>query len=174
LALTLGFDSGIAIAPLSSKPMNIPKLEVNAMKKNLLAAAGFGALLILPQVGFSQTSTYSSSASRTTEANPHAVTNNTLATHGGTGFNNPSQWGRANAEYVQHEIARAKSEGKDVRMAENQYRVGLNALNNGLNKEAAEHFDSALRAVGVQPKVQGQNPGEPAAGHEAMPGNTQP
>jgi hypothetical protein len=59
-------------------------------------------------------------------------------------------------------------------MAENQYRVGLSALNNGLNKEAAEHFDRALRAVGVQPKVQGQNPGEPVAGHEAMPGNTRP
>jgi hypothetical protein len=109
MALPLTFESGIAIASLSSKPMNIPaggeRYEEEPAWNRRFAD--------LAQLGFSQTSTYSSSTSRTTEANPHAVTNNTLATHGGTGFNNPSQWGRANAEYVQHEIARAKSEGKD-------------------------------------------------------------
>jgi hypothetical protein len=142
----------------------------------LLAVAGMGALLLLPQAGFSQTTTYSSESNnpRAAEVNPHEVTNNSMPTGSGTGFNNPSQWGRANAEYVQHEIAKAKADGKDVNLAENQYRLGLNDLNNGLNKEAAQHFDSALRAVGVQPNAQGQNPGEPIPGHAAVPGSTHP
>jgi hypothetical protein len=147
------------------------------MKRNfLVAAAGVGALLLLPQIGFSQSATYSSTSetSRATESNPHAMTNNTLATHGGEGMNNPSQYGRANADYVRHEIAKAKADGKNVTMAENQYRSGLNALNNGLNKEAAQHFDTALRSVGVEPKVQGQNPGESLPGHPALPGSTHP
>ncbi len=146
------------------------------MKRNfLIAAAGIGAMLLLPAVGFSQSATYSSSSETTrAEANPHAMTNNTLPTHGGEGMNNPSQYGRANADYVRHEIAKAKADGKNVTMAENQYRSGMNALNNGLNKEAAQHFDSALRSVGVEPKTQGQNPGEALPGHPAMPDSTHP
>jgi hypothetical protein len=143
----------------------------------LLAAAGIGACLLLPQAGFSQSTTSSSTATnnpRAAEVNPHDVTNNSMPTNSGAGFNNPSQWGRANAVYVQHEIAKAKANGRDVSVAENQYRLGLNMLNNGMNKEAAQHFDSALRAAGVQPQAQGQNPGEPIRGHQQMPGNTNP
>jgi hypothetical protein len=142
----------------------------------LLAAAGIGALLLLPQAGFSQTTTYSTETNnpRATEVNPHDVTNNSMATNSGSGFNTPSQWGRANATYVKHEIAKAKANGQDTTVAQNQYRLGLNMLNNGMNKEAAQHFDNALRAVGVQPKAQGQNPGEPIPGHQPMPGSTNP
>ena len=89
-------------------------------------------------------------------------------------MNSPSQHGRANAIFVQHEITKARSQGKDVTAAEGQYTMGMAALNRGLNKEAAQHFDTALRAVGVEPKAQGQNPGETMPGHASMPGETKP
>jgi hypothetical protein len=151
----------------------------NAMKSKLLITAALGALVLSAPVAFGQTE--SSSTSTTTADNPravavspHAVTNNTVATHSGVGFNQPSQWGRANSVYVQHEIEKAKADGKDVSAAQTQYNMAMNALNNGLNKEAAQHFDNALRAVGVQPNTQGQNPGEPMGSHAPMPGQTKP
>jgi hypothetical protein len=75
---------------------------------------------------------------------------------------------------VEHEIMKAKADGKDVTVAEAQRRMGMTALNNGLNKEAAQHFDTALRSLGIAPKAQGQNPGEPLPGHASMPDQTKP
>ena len=147
------------------------------MKSNLLIAAGVGILFLLPQASFGQTESSSPAdvtSSHSDVVNPHAVMNNSLATGGGAGMNSPSQWGRANAVYVEHEIQKAKANGKDVTVAETQRRMGMTALNNGLNKEAAQHFDTALRSIGIEPKAQGQNPGEPEGGHSAMPGQTKP
>src|SRR5579884_1754997 len=121
MALPFTFESGIAIASLSSKPMNIPA-RAERYEEEPACCCRNRRFADLAPAWLQPDFHLLSSTSRTAEANHHAVTNNTLATHGGTGFNNPSQWGRANAEYVQHEIARARSEGKDVRMAENQYR----------------------------------------------------
>jgi hypothetical protein len=145
------------------------------MKFYIIAGVAIGALL-LPGFGFCQAENPPSSANdtRTQSANPHAVVNNSLPTNGGAGMNNPSQHGRANAIFVKHEIAKARAEGKDVTGAEGQYKMGMAALNRGLNKEAAQHFDTALRAVGVEPKAQGQNPGETMSGHTSMPGETKP
>jgi hypothetical protein len=142
------------------------------MKLYVLVGAAVSALL-LPRAALCQTESYPSQANdtRTQSANPHAVVNNSLPTDSGSGMNNPSQHGRANAVFVEHEITKARAKGKDVTGAEGQYKMGMAALNRGLNKEAAQHFDTALRAVGVEPKAQGYNPGETTHGHAAVPGS---
>lgn len=129
------------------------------MKTYVLLATAVGASLLLAQTSFSQTTSYSSTTTedaRGTTSNPHAIVNNSLPTGAGVGTSNPSQWGRANAVYTEHEIAKAKADGKDVTGAQTQYRMGLTALNNGLNKEAAQHFDEALRWSEFSPKHRGK------------------
>ncbi len=150
--------------------------EVNPfMNKYTIIAAAAGALMLMRQTGLAQTQTYSSTTNpRPSVTDSHGPVNNSISIGPGVGMNNPSQWGRANAAYVRREIAKAKADGKDVAAAQIQYAMGMKNLNNGMNKEAAQHFDSALRAVGVEPKAQGQNPGESTAGHMAMPGAAHP
>jgi hypothetical protein len=145
------------------------------MKSYAILAAAVGTSLFLIQPAFSQmTASSNPQDTRGTATNPHAVVNNTVPTNAGAGTSNASQWGRANSVYTEHEIEKAKADGKDVTVAQAQYRMGMKALNTGLNKEAAQHFDQALRSVGVEPKAQGQNPGESLPGHAAMPGDTHP
>jgi hypothetical protein len=141
---------------------------------SLVLVAAVGVLLVLPQAALSQTEGSSTTTTETNNpravpVNPHDVTNNTVPTEAGSGFNTPSQWGRANAVYVNHEIEKARANGKDVTVAQAQYKMGMTDLNKGMNREAAQHFDSALESVGVQPKAQGQNPGEPMPGHGTVP-----
>jgi hypothetical protein len=145
------------------------------MRSKLFVAAGIGLLFLLPNAAFSQSENAPDmNPSRAAAANPHDVTNNSIPTNAGAGMNNPTQWGRANAVYVEHEIAKAKADGKNITVAEAQHRMGMNALNNGMDDEAAQHFDAALRSIGVAPKAQGQNSGETTPGHAAMPGDTHP
>ncbi|SRR5579871_1483958 len=152
------------------------------MRLRILLSAAI-VVLLLSAPAFGQTRIYSTSTANTSSdtynaraipVNPHSITNNSLPTGPGIGFDNPSQWGRANAVFVLHEIAKARADGRNVRVAEAQYGLAMNELNHGLNKEAAQHFDSALRTIGIQPNVQGENAGEPLRPHLPMPGAAKP
>jgi hypothetical protein len=152
------------------------------MKTGLFLSAAVGALLLSTPTAFGETytttttTTYSASAynPRAVPLNPYAITNNTLITGPGVGLMNPDQWGRANAVYVEHEIEKAQADGRDVSIADAQFGLAMNELDHGLNKEAAQHFDNALRAVGVEPNTPDQNAGEPIRPHFSMPGETKP
>ncbi|MGO9056617.1 MAG: hypothetical protein ACLQU2_04425 [Candidatus Binataceae bacterium] len=68
---------------------------------------------------------------------------------GGVGMSNASHEGGVKAAFVDQQIAAAKAEGKDVSAAETQEIQGQADLKKGLNNEASEHFDSALRSIGI-------------------------
>ncbi len=125
------------------------------MKARIALSTAVGALFLLAPIAFgglytaTTSTTHSASAynPRAVPFNPHALTNNTLITGPGVGLMNPDQWGRANAVYVEHEIEKAQADGRDVSVADAQFGLAMNELDHGLNKEAAQHFDNALRAV---------------------------
>jgi hypothetical protein len=84
------------------------------------------------------------------------------------------------AAYVNQKIAEARAQGKDVTAAQMQARMGQAALSKGLQSEADQHFDIALRSVGANEsgtssgEAQAPNgPGSamPAPG-SAMPGSS--
>jgi hypothetical protein len=75
-----------------------------------------------------------------------------------------------NANYVHKKIDQAQVQGKDVSAARMQEAMGNAALKKGMNDEAAQHFETALRSVGVMPNAPDENPGEATSPHRAMPG----
>jgi len=75
------------------------------------------------------------------------------------------------ADYVHKKIADAQAQGKDVSAARMQEKMGTAALKKGMNDEAAQHFETALRSIGEMPNTPGQNPGEAGSEHRAMPGS---
>ncbi len=81
-----------------------------------------------------------------------------------------SQPDRMSADYVAKKIAEAQAQGKDVNTAKVQQTMGNAALKNGMNDEAEQHFDTALRSIGVIPNEPGQNASEGNSGPQAMPG----
>jgi hypothetical protein len=81
-----------------------------------------------------------------------------------------SQPDKMSADYVAKKIAEAQAQGKDVTTAKVQQVMGNAALKNGMNDEAAQHFDTALRSIGIMPNAPGENASEGNSGHQAMPG----
>ncbi|HLH78337.1 MAG TPA: hypothetical protein VKV28_16155 [Candidatus Binataceae bacterium] len=94
-------------------------------------------------------------------ADPAEHPGNTMETYGGE-----VQWPGAVAKYVAEQIAKAKAEGKDTSLAEAHYRLAINWIRMGQNLNAAHHFDTALRALGIRPQVPGQNVGEVMGVHQ--------
>jgi len=84
-------------------------------------------------------------------------------------MNPTSHEGNVKAAYVDQQIAMAKARGQDTSAAETQEIMGQADLRRGLNNEAAQHFDNALRAVGVMPAWPGHNSGEATSFHAPMP-----
>jgi len=74
------------------------------------------------------------------------------------------------ADYVHQKIADAQAKGKDVSAATMQEKMGNAALKKGMNDEAAQHFETALRSIGEMPNAPGENSGESSSPHKAMPG----
>jgi hypothetical protein len=62
-----------------------------------------------------------------------------------------------NAQYVQTKIAQAQKQGMDVSAAQMQEAMGKAAMKKGMNDEAAEHFETALSAIGEMPSARGDN-----------------
>jgi hypothetical protein len=87
----------------------------------------------------------------------------------GVGMNPDSHEGKVKAAYVDQQIALAKARGEDTSAAETQEVMGQAALMHGLDTEAAQHFDAALRAVGVMPSWPEHNSGEAGSLHAPMP-----
>ncbi len=77
---------------------------------------------------------------------------------------------KMSADYVAKKITEAQGQGKDVTAAKAQQAMGEAALKKGMNDEAAQHFDTALRSIGVMPNAPGETAGEANSGHQAMPG----
>src|SRR5215471_17433496 len=62
-----------------------------------------------------------------------------------------SQSDQMSSGYVSQKISEAQARGKDVRLAKTQQAMGEAALKKGMNNEAAQHFETALRSIGVMP-----------------------
>jgi hypothetical protein len=75
-----------------------------------------------------------------------------------------------NADYVHKKIADAQAKGKDVSAARMQENMGNAALKKGMNDEAAQHFETAMRSIGEMPNAPGENSGEASSPHKPMPG----
>jgi len=100
-----------------------------------------------------------------TLANPSEHPGNTMEEYGGE-----VQWPGTLANFVAEKISEAKAKGMNTREAEAQERLAVNWLRMGENLNAAQHFDTALRSLGIQPNVQGENVGETTTAHKPMPG----
>jgi hypothetical protein len=74
--------------------------------------------------------------------------------------------------YVNKKIADARFRGQDVRAAKAQEAMGEAALKRGMNAEAAQHFETALRSIGVMPNSAGNDAGESSSGHRVLPGSS--
>ena len=147
---------------------------------NLLSGAGVAlmvcaTLALTPATGFSQTTevytpSVTTTRTTTTVTNAPVVNPNDPAQFPPAGSGNPdSHQGKVNAAYVDQQIALAKERGMDTSAAENQEIMGQADLMHGLNDEAAQHFDAALRSVGIMPSWPGHNPGEAESIHHPMP-----
>jgi hypothetical protein len=113
---------------------------------------------------------------------------NNPAASSGTMAANPSEQAKMGisaaapdkAAYVNQKIAEAKAQGKDVKAAEMQARMGQAALSKGLQSEADQHFEIALRSVGANESAtnsgEAQAPNGPGsampAPGSAMPGSS--
>jgi hypothetical protein len=75
-------------------------------------------------------------------------------------------------DYVAKKIADAQLQGKDVSTAKAQEAMGEAALKKGMNDEAAQHFETALRSIGVMPNSSSSNTGESGSPHRMMPGSS--
>ncbi len=145
--------------------------------KNWLAGLGAAAAFALISApGFSQTAeiyTPSVTTSRTTTTTTTApiVNPNDPAQFppAGNGMNPDSHEGKVKAAFVDQQIAQAKARGMDTSAAENQEVMGQAALMHGMDVEAAQHFDAALRSVGIEPAWPEHNPGEASSIHHPMP-----
>ncbi len=145
--------------------------------KNWLAGLGAAtAFALISAPGFSQTTeiyTPSVTTSRTTTTTTTAPVVNpddpAQFPPAGGGMNPDSHEGKVKAAYVDQQIALAKQRGMDTGAAENQEVMGQAALMHGLNTEAAQHFDAALRSVGVEPAWPEHNSGEASSIHHPMP-----
>ena len=122
-----------------------------------LASAGVAIILTTP-LAFGQTlvtvpatSTTVTTTTRTPTQPPYVVNPNDPVQfpNEGVGMSNPSHEGAVKAAIVDQQIAMARSQGKDVSAAETQEIMGQSDLKKGLNNEASEHFDTALRSLGV-------------------------
>jgi hypothetical protein len=81
-----------------------------------------------------------------------------------------SQSDKMSADYVATKIGEAQAQGMDVSAAKAQQAMGEAALKKGMNNEAAQHFETALRSIGVMPNAPGETAGEATSGHHKMPG----
>jgi hypothetical protein len=72
------------------------------------------------------------------------------------------------ADYLANKIADAQAQGKDVTTAQSQEEMGKAASKKGMNDEAARHFETALRSIGVTPIGLDQDAGE---GHSETSGD---
>jgi len=63
------------------------------------------------------------------------------------------------SEYVHRKIDQAQAQGRDVSAARIQEAMGNEALRKGMEEKAADHFKTALRAVGQTPDTKA--PGAP-------------
>jgi hypothetical protein len=146
-------------------------------KANWLAGLGVAAALaVTPAFGFAQTTVYqpgvtTNQTTTTTTTTAPAVNPNDPVQFppGGAGTSSGAQEGNVKAAFVDQQIALAKAQGKDTSAAETQEVMGQADLRRGLNDEAAQHFDAALRAVGVVPSSPGHNSGEAGSYHAPMP-----
>ena len=82
-----------------------------------------------------------------------------------------SHEGAVKGAYVDLKIAEAKEQGRDTSAAISQSLMGRAALAKGQSDAAAQHFDAALRSVGVMPNWPGKNvgAGEMYSEHAAIP-----
>jgi hypothetical protein len=80
-----------------------------------------------------------------------------------------SQSDQMSSGYVSQKISEAQAQGKDVRLAKAQQAMGEAALKKGMNNEAAQHFETALRSIGVMPNAPGETAGEGSSEHHKMP-----
>jgi len=74
------------------------------------------------------------------------------------------------ADYLAKKIAVAQAQGKDVTTAKSQEAMGKAALRKGMNDEAARHFETAFRSIGVIPIGLDQDAGERNSEHQWMRG----
>jgi hypothetical protein len=58
---------------------------------------------------------------------------------------------KTKAEFLAKKIADAQAQGKDVTTAKSQEAMGKAALRKGMSDEAAQHFETAFRSIGVIP-----------------------
>ena len=148
-------------------------------KSNWLGALGITAALVLTSApGFAQTTTTEIYApSVTTKRTTTTVTTAPVVNPddpaqfppASVGMAPDSHEGKVKAAYVDQQIAAAKTRGQDTSAAETQEIMGQSALMRGLNTEAAQHFDAALRSVGVMPSQPQRNSGEAGSYHSPMP-----
>jgi hypothetical protein len=144
-----------------------------------LAATGFAAALFAsPAIGLAYTDQVYAPATTqaqttTTVTNSRSMTVNPNDPKqfppANFGFSADQRQGNFKAAYVDQQIAIAKSHGIDTSVAENQSVIGRADLKKGLNQEAAQHFDNALRALGVMPAQPQHNSGEVGMYHAPMP-----
>jgi hypothetical protein len=121
--------------------------------------AGLGvaaALAVTPALGLAQTTVYAPATSRTTTTtvtNGPAVNPNSPVQFpaANVGMAPDSHQGKIKAAYVDQQIALAKSRGQNTSAAETQEIQGQSDLRRGLNAEAGQHFDAALRSIGAEP-----------------------
>jgi hypothetical protein len=132
-------------------------------KANWLAGLGIAAALALTPAFSLAQSTVTSQTTTTTLSGVNPNDPVQFPPHQG------SHEGAVSAAYVDQQIAMAKSRGQDTSAAESQEVMGQTALRNGLDDEAAQHFDNALRSIGVMPSWPGHNPGEAGSYHPSMP-----
>jgi hypothetical protein len=71
-----------------------------------------------------------------------------------------------NSQYVHMKIEQARAQGKDVSAARMQEQMGNAALKKGNNDRAAQHFDTALRAIGEMPSAPGEDSGGFSPDHQ--------
>lgn len=144
-------------------------------KKNWFAGVGIAAALaITPAFGLAQTTVYvpaTTGTTTTTTTTGTAVNPNSPVQFppANVGMAPDSHEGKVKATYVDQQIALAKARGEDTSVAETQEIQGQSDLRRGLNTEAAQHFDAALRALNVMPSHPEQNSGEAGSVHSTMP-----
>jgi len=144
-------------------------------KTNWFAGLGIAAALAAtPALALAQTTVYAPATSRTTTTtvtngptvNPNSPVQFPPAN---VGMGADSHEGKVKAAYVDQQIALAKARGQNTSAAETQEIQGQSDLTRGLNTEAAQHFDAALRSIGVMPSHPHEDSGEAGAPHAPMP-----
>jgi hypothetical protein len=124
-----------------------------------LAGAGMALVLgLTAPLAFGQTTVITSPDGSTSTTTTTVTTSSTVNPNsplqfppGGSGNNVTSHSENYKAAFLDRKIAEAKANGMDTSPAETQEVMGQAALRQGLNAEADQHFDAALRSIGVQP-----------------------